>query len=362
MPPLPLKFSPEEAIQELVDINRKVLKGIETLSHIREDDIRIGASAKEEVYREDKVVLYRYSPLVEQPFPVPLLFVYALVNRPFMVDLQEDRSLVRNLLKLGIDVYIIDWGYPSRGDRWLTLEDYIDDYLGNCVDVMRERHSLEKINVLGICQGGTFSLCYAALYPEKIQNLITMVTPVDFHVTDGLLNRWAGCSVGTQSVNFDLMVDALGNIPGSFMNAGYLMLKPFLLGVQKYLDVIDIMDNEAELMNFLRMEKWIFDSPDQAGEAFRQFMKDFYQANKLIKGEVKIGDQRVDLKNIRMPVLNIYAEQDHLVPPASSLALEKYCGSEDYKVLSFPTGHIGMYVSGKVQRDLPPAIATWLKR
>ena len=362
MPPLPLKFSSEQAIQELVDINRKVLKGIERLSHIREDDIRIGTSLKEEVYREDKVVLYRYMPLVEQPFPVPLLFVYALVNRPFMVDLQEDRSLVRNLLKLGIDVYIIDWGYPSRGDRWLTLEDHIDDYLANCVDVVREKHDLKKINVLGICQGGTFSLCYAALYPEKIENLITMVTPVDFHVMDGLLNRWAGCSVGTQSVNFDLMVEALGNIPGSFMNAGYLMLKPFLLGVQKYLDVINILDNETELMNFLRMEKWIFDSPDQAGETFRQFMKDFYQSNKLIKGEVKIGKKQVDLKNIRMPVLNIYAEQDHLVPPTSSLALEKYCGSEDYKAISFPTGHIGMYVSGKVQRDLPPAIATWLKR
>jgi polyhydroxyalkanoate synthase len=225
-----------------------------------------------------------------------------------------------------------------------------------------DRHGLDKINVLGICQGGTFSLCYASLYPEKVQKLITMVTPVDFHVQDGLLNRWSGCSVGAQSVDIDLMVDALGNIPGSFLNAGYLMLKPYLLGVQKYLDVIDLMDNETELLNFLRMEKWIFDSPDQAGEAFRQFMKDFYQGNKLIKGEVKIGNQNIDLRNIRMPVLNIYAEQDHLVPPASSRALEKFCAKPAYTVLSFPTGHIGMYVSGKVQRDLPPAIATWLRR
>jgi polyhydroxyalkanoate synthase subunit PhaC len=362
MSSFPITIPPDKIVQELVEINRKVLKGIETLGRIREEDIQVGVSAKEEVYREDKIVLYHYVPMVERPFPIPLLFSYALVNRPFMVDLQEDRSLVRGLLKLGIDVYLIDWGYPSRGDRWLTLEDYIDGYLANCVDVVRERHGLEKINVLGICQGGTFSLCHAALYPEKIKNLITMVTPVDFHVTDGLLNRWAGCGVGAQTVNFDLMVDALGNIPGGFLNAGYLMLKPFLLGVQKYVDIINFIDNETELINFLRMEKWIFDSPDQAGEAFRQFMKDFYQANKLIKGEVKIGDKRVDLKNIRMPVLNIYAEQDHLVPPASSLALEKYCGSEDYRVLSFPVGHIGMYVSGKVQRDLPPAIATWLKR
>ena len=362
MPQSPFRFNPEQTIQELVDINRKMLKGIETLSRVREEDIHVGISAKEAVYREDKIVLYHYQPLVERRYFVPLLFVYALVNRPFMVDLQENRSLVRNLLKLGIDVYLIDWGYPSRGDRWLTLEDYIDGYVSNCVDFIRQRHGLDRINVLGICQGGTFSLCYASLYPEKIQNLITMVTPVDFHVEDGLLNRWAGCSVGTPSVDIDLMVDALGNIPGSFLNSGYLMLKPYLLGVQKYLDVIDLMDNETELMNFLRMEKWIFDSPDLAGEAFRQFMKDFYQGNKLIKGEVRIGSKAVDLRNVRIPLLNIYAEQDHLVPPASSLALGNFCGSQNYSVLSFPTGHIGMYVSGKVQRDLPPAIATWLQR
>ena len=362
MSPSPIDIKPEKAVQELIDINRKVLKGIEILSRVREENLVVGVSAKEEIYREDKIVLYHYRPLVEKSFQVPILFVYALVNRPFMVDLQEDRSLVRRLLQLGIDVYIIDWGYPSRGDRWLTLADYIDNYINNCVDVVRERHGLDKINLLGICQGGTFSLCYAALYPEKVEKLITMVTPVDFHVQDGLLNRWAGCTPGTDGIDIDLMVNALGNIPGSFLNAGYLMLKPYLLGVRKYLDIIDIMDNETELLNFLRMEKWIFDSPDQAGEAFRQFMKDFYQGNKLIKGEVQIGDKRVDLKNIRMPVLNIYAEQDHLVPPASSLALEKSLQSQDYTVLSFPVGHIGMYVSGKVQRDLPPAIATWIKK
>ena len=109
------------------------------------------------------------------------------------------------------------------------------------------------------------------------------------------------------------------------------------------------------------MEKWIFDSPDQAGEAYRQFMKDFYQQNKLIKGQVEIGKKRVDLGNIRVPILNIYAEQDNLVPSASSLALQKYIGSEDYTVRSFPVGHIGVYVSSKVQRDLPPTIADWLK-
>jgi len=76
---------------------------------------------------------------------------------------------------------------------------------------------------------------------------------------------------------------------------------------------------------------------------------------------IELGGQRVDLRKITMPVLNLYAEQDHLVPPASSIALEKYVGTRDYTVKGFPAGHIGMYVSGKVQRLLPPTIAEWLK-
>jgi polyhydroxyalkanoate synthase len=266
---------------------------------------------------------------------------------------------VRNLLKQGVDVYLIDWGYPGPTERWLTLDDYINGYMDNCVDAIREENDLEQVNLLGICQGGAFSLCYTALHPEKIKNLITMVTPVDYHVKGmagcGLLNSWV------QGMDPDAMVATFGNIPGDFMNYGYLMLRPFALNLGKYIDLPEIANDETKLLNFLRMEKWIFDSPDQAGEAWRHFVKDFYQGNKLIKGEVEIGGRRVDLEQITMPVLNLYGEQDHLVPPSSSLALSHFVGAKDYTVQGFPTGHIGMYVSGKVQKDLPPLIANWLK-
>ena len=354
----PIQIRYTDAVRETIEMTAKAAKN---LSKLRESQVQYGATPKEEVYREDNIVLYRYIPLVERPFKVPLLIVYALVNRPYMVDLQENRSLVRSLLDLGIDVYLIDWGYPQRNDRFLTIDDHVNSYVDNCVDVLRQRSGLEKINLLSICQGGTLSLCYTALHPEKVRNLITMVAPVDFQVPEGLLNTWSGCTYGPQSMDIDSMVDALGNIPGDFMNFGFLMLKPFQLNVEKYLGLTEILDDEAKLINFLRMEKWIFDSPDQAGETFRQFLKDFYQGNKLIHGEVEIGGKKVDLKKISMPVLNIYAEEDHLVPPASSKALEQYVGTKDYTVLGFPVGHIGMYVSGKVQKELPPAIAGWLK-
>jgi len=355
----PLPFQPDALLQEFTDLQRKTLRGLENMSKLSEDDLQIGTAPKVEVYREDQLVLYRYTPVVKQLISPPLLISYALVNRPYMVDLQENRSLVRNLLKLGVDVYLIDWGYPGPTERWLTLDDYINGYIDACVDAIRERSGVEQINLLGICQGGTFSLCYTALHPEKIKNLITMVTPVDFHVAGtagcGLLNTWV------RGMDPDAMVAAFGNIPGDYMNFGYLLLRPFALNIGKYLDLPELASDEEKLLNFLRMEKWIFDSPDQAGEAWRQFIKDFYQGNKLLQGTVLIGEAQVDLGKITMPVLNLFAEQDHLVPPASSLALGDHVGAQDYTARAFPTGHIGMYVSGKVQKDLPPLIADWLR-
>lgn len=356
----PIQIKPEDAAREIAELNQKMLRGIEVLSNISHDDVQVGTAPKVEVYREDKLVLYRYTSDTpeNQRFRIPVLIVYALVNRPAVADLQENRSMIRNLIKQGMDVYLVDWGYPSRADRWLTLDDYINGYINNCVDVIRENHGLDQINMLGICQGGSMSLCYASIYPEKIKNLVVMVAPVDFHAggkKPGLINLWGS------SLSANMMVKGMGNVSGDLMNFGFLMLQPFALMVQKYIDMIDIIDNEEQLLNFLRMEEWIFDSPDLAGEAYTQFVTDFFKENKLIKGEVMIGNDKVNLVNITMPVLNVYAEKDHLVPPPSSTALQKYVGSQDYTESPFPVGHIGMYVSSKAQAKLAPTIADWLK-
>ncbi len=351
----------ENAIAQYQRATQKFLSSISNLSRLREDQIQVGVTPKTAVYHDDKVTLYRFQPVVAQPIPIPILICYALINRPLMVDLQAERSLVANLLHLGLDVYLIDWGYPTRADRWLTLDDYINGYLDRCIDWIRTQHQLPAINLLGICQGGTFSLCYSALHPGKVKNLIVMVTPVDFHIPAALLNCQGGSTLGAAAIDIDLAVEAAGNISGDMLNYEFLMLKPWQQGVQKYLDLIDIVDDEDRLRNFIRMEKWIFDSPDQPGEVYRQFLKDFYQQNKLIQGSVMLGEQRVNLGQIKIPVLNLIAEKDHLVMPASSLALGQYVGTQDYTVRSFPVGHVGMYVSGKVQKTLPPVIAEWLQ-
>ena len=353
----PIGFTPDTLAQEAMAMQAKLRAGLDTLPRV--DDVDYGATEKEEVWRDGKVVLYRFRgdtlPGGRAPTAkVPLLIVYALVNRPYMVDLQSDKSIVRGLLERGEDVYVLDWGYPDRSDRYLELDDYIQRWIGGAVDHLRRTYRMDAVNVLGICQGGAFSLCYSALNPSKVRNLITMVTPVDFHTADNMLSNW------TQGLDVDLFVDTLGNVPADLMNMCYLTLKPWRLFVQKYVGLVDILDDKAAIEDFLRMEKWIFDSPDQAGEAFRQFIKQFYQGNGFVQGGIDIGGRPVDLAHVDMPVLNIFAQQDHLVPPASSQALGGLVGSDDYSELSFRGGHIGIYVSGRAQREVPQAIHDWL--
>ncbi|MGY0559745.1 class III poly(R)-hydroxyalkanoic acid synthase subunit PhaC [Luteimonas sp. A277] len=348
----PLNIGMDRIVEDAARMQRKLGAGLQTLREV--EDFDYGATPKQEVWRDGKVVLYRFIGEKAPTAKVPLLMSYALVNRPYMVDLQADRSIVKGLLERGEDVYIIDWGYPDRSDRFLTLEDYIQRFIGGAVDHLRQTSGLDAINLLGICQGGAFSLCYAALHPEKVQNLITMVTPVDFHTPDNMLSNW------TRDLDVDLFVDTLGNVPADLMNFTYLTLKPWRLFVQKYVGLVDILDDSKALEDFLRMEKWIFDSPDQAGEAFRQFIKQFYQGNGFINGGITIGDDEVHLGLVEMPVLNIYAEHDHLVPPDASRALKDVVGSRDYSELSFRGGHIGIYVSGRAQKEVPSAIHQWL--
>jgi polyhydroxyalkanoate synthase len=234
------------------------------------------------------------------------------------------------------------------------MEDYIDGYINNAVEEIRRRSGQDRINLIGVCQGGTFSVIYAALYPQKVKNLVTMVTPVDFSVRDGLLYVWS------KHLNIDNIVDTFGVVPGHFMNMGFLLLKPFQLMVDKYVTLLDVLDNPDAVREFLRMEKWIFDSPGQAGEAFRKFIKDLFQDNLLIQNKFVLGSRKVELNNITMPLLNVYAEQDHLVPPSSSIPLNDAVASKDRTLLSFPGGHIGIYVSSRSQREVSPAVAKWL--
>ena len=339
---------PDALQREIAEFQRRLGAGMVALSRL--PPVELATASREVIARDGKTTLYRYEGTRQSRRP-PLLIVFALVNRPTVLDLQPDRSLIRRLLAEGLDVYLLDWGYPDRGDRHLTLADYTLGFLHRAIERIAALHGAPDL--LGVCQGGTLSLLYASLEPGRIRNLITMVTPVDFHTPENLLSRWA------RHVDIDQLVDAFGNVPGELLNFTFVSLMPFRLTLQKYLALIDGADDPAQLATFLRMERWIFDSPDQAGAAFREFIKWFFQENRLVRGGADVGGRPVDLRRITIPVFNIYASADHLVPPSASRPLSELTGSSDYSELAFDGGHIGIYVSSRAH-TIPAAIARWL--
>lgn len=361
----PLRITPQGLMREWQQMNEKIVHGSHKLASLTEDQLAIATAPKEEIWRQDMVRLYRYLPTSEKPAGVPVLLSYALVGRYQMIDLESERSFVRKLLAEGVDVYMVDWGHPSRAQRWLTIDDYVSGYLDDCVDVIRERHGVPAINLLGICQGGVFTTCYAALFPHKVKTLVLTVTPLDFHADAdnpeagaGYMNLWAR-SLAPEDI--DRLVDTLGLAPGALVGFAFLMMNP-VSNITKYTtELVQILDDEAKLLNFLRMERWIADRPAHPGEVMRQWFKDLYQANKLVRNELVLGDRRVDLKAITMPVLNVYAEGDVIIPTACSRGTRELFGTADYEELAVPGGHIGTFVGGKAQKILAPSITRWLK-
>jgi polyhydroxyalkanoate synthase len=317
--------------------------------------VDVGGTESEVVYSENKLELLRYESLTPNQHRVPILVVYALINRPYILDLQPDRSIVRRLLEAGHDVYLVDWHEPSRLDRHLGLRDYVDRYLDNCVDEVRERSGQDAINLLGYCMGGTMSAIYAARRPEKVNALALLATGLYFEETGGVLELWGG----EDRYDPRAVADALGNVPGEFLAAGFDLMDPVANGVTKYAHLFDRLENVDFVENFGRMERWLADGVDVAGEVYAEFVEEIYQENRLYENELTIDGEPVDVANIDMPLLQIVGERDTLVPPAASKPFNDVVGSDEASIIEYPSGHVGLAMSNGAHRDLWPEVAEW---
>jgi polyhydroxyalkanoate synthase subunit PhaC len=315
-----------------------------------------GFSPSEIVYQENQIRVLHY--LSDEPprYRTPLIFVFALVNRSYILDLKRGKSVVEHFVKRGFDVYLLDWGVPTDADRFRTMEDYIDGYLVNVVDHVRESSGSEQVSFLGYCMGGTMSSIFTALYPQRVANLILLAAGIDFATREGLLNLWSD----ERYFDVDKFVDVFGNCPAEFLQASFQFLKPVQNMIQKPMNFMERLDDPKFVEDFLAMEMWLNDNIPVPGEVYRKFVKDLYHQNLLTKGRFRLGNRRVDLRNITCPVLNLMARNDDLVPPSQSLPFNDLVGSEDRKAIVFAAGHIGMAVGSKAQRDLWPQVCDWL--
>jgi len=340
-------------LEELAGATRKGQLLPERLAQM--ESVDVGQTPSEVVYEENKLELLHYEPLTDEQHDTPLLVVWSLINRPYILDLQPGRSVVRRLLEAGHDVYMIDWNEPSRLDQHLGMHDYVDRYIDNCVDAIRDRTDRASVNVVGYCIGGAMTAMYAARYPGKVNALGQIAGTLYFDDTGGVLETWG------DGAHFDpeSMVAPGGNVHAEVLARMFELLDPVSNTVGKYVHLYENLEDEAFVENFARMERWLDEGIDLSGSVYVEIMEHLYQNNELYRNELELDGEPVDLGAIDMPVLQIVGEHDDLVPPEASLPFNDAVASDETDVIEFPTGHIGISVSSRSHDEYWPRVADW---
>jgi polyhydroxyalkanoate synthase subunit PhaC len=339
-------------INEIIEISTNLGLAVRNASTISIDESQ--SSSRKVVAKFGKHRLFRYY-CPDRKIRTPLLLVYALVNRPNILDLEHERSLIVKLIENGIQPYLLEWGRVSSEDEFTTFADYALKDLAECVDAVLENDGAKQLSLAGICQGGVLSLVHAAARPEKVKNLITLVTPIDFHSPEFHLARLI------RQLNVTEITSTLGNISGDVIKQMFLSLNPIKLSALKALDVLNFADDKKKLETYVRMEQWINDSPDQAAIAFQEFCELFFQGNGFISKDLYIDDERIDISTLQIPILNIFARNDHIVPVESCNALEDLVPNSDYHELEVNAGHIGLFITRSALAEVSAEIHIWLQ-
>lgn len=317
---------------------------------------RVGTTPHDVVLRKGTLQLRRYRRAQPAAHAEPVLFCYALINRPYILDLQPGKSIVQRYLERGFDVYLIDWGVPTAEDAGLTLTDYVCDFLASVVDFIAGQHQREDLHLLGYCMGGTLSAMYAALEPQRVKTLTLLAAPIEFSGSESLLQLWTD----PKYFDVDALIDAHGNCPASFLQACFLALRPVQNLLEKNLGLFEQLGDASFVSNYFAMERWVNDNIPVAGATFREFVRKLFQNNQLVRGELALGGRRVELSKVRCPVLLLTADRDHLVPPSSTLSISRHVGSVECKALRIDAGHVGLVVSSKAHQTLWHAATRWL--
>jgi polyhydroxyalkanoate synthase len=323
-------------------------------------EVPVGLTPKEVVWTLNKARLYRYRPTrpPEERYPIPLVLVYALINKPFIFDLAPGRSFVEYMVDQGFDMYLLDWGSPGPEDQGITFDDYVTEYLSRAVRRVVRLSGSPEISMLGYCLGATLTTVYAALYPDApIRNIILLTAPIDFSSSpEGSMAMW----LEEERLDVDRIVGVFGNVPGELIRFWAKLLKPAENFVGAYVNVWKNLDNEKAVQGWQAINRWVEDVIPFAGSAFRQFVLDYVRGNELIRGQHEVKGQRVDLADIRAPLLNIVAQYDHIVAQSQSESIMELVSSEDKELRVIPSTHVGIMASGRARYKLWPEVVEWL--
>jgi polyhydroxyalkanoate synthase len=351
-----LPMIPPELENEL----KRIEENARTLVRVSTSRATVAQTPKQVIWTLNKARLYRYVPVVpaEQRHKVPLLLVFALMNKPYILDLRPGHSFIEYMVKQGFDIYLLDWGAPGPEDKGLQFDDYVLDYLPRAIRKLKAISGSDEFSMLGWCIGAILATMYAALRPDDgLKNLLLLTAPLDFtDKTAGGFVRW----VNDQHFDPEKIIEAFGNVPGEMIDYGAKALKPVENYIGSYLTLWDKLDNPRAVESWHAMNTWVTDLIPMAGATYKQLIQELYRENRLIEGKMVLRGERVDLNRIRANLLNVIALADHISPPCQSESIMTKVSSKDQHMLKVKGGHIGMMAGSGAMKYTWPHIEEWL--
>jgi polyhydroxyalkanoate synthase len=320
------------------------------------DDAAIGQSPKDVVWTHRKCTLYRYRS-ASRTHPVPVLLVFALINRPDIFDLQPGRSFVEFLLEEGFDVFLLDWGVPGDEDADMGVDSYLCDQLPWAIRETLREAGEEELSLLGWCIGGTFCAIHGALDPEgPVRNMVLLTTTVD--TSHSNYTPW----VGRESFDVEAVTDAFPSVPGAGIDLMNKAMKPVTNFWSTYRQLFQgVLEGSASREAYQPMAKWVGNNPPFPGRVYREWITWMYKENQLVKGTMTLRGRRVDLSRIEQNLLVVTAGGDHITRRPETLPLFDMVSSGDVTHLDRPGGHIGLMAGSKARDEIWPDIADWLR-
>ena len=346
----------------MTDLFTQTANRLKTLTKVITTKAGIAQTPKQLIWALNKAKLYRYVPVLppEQRHPVPLLLVFALMNRPYILDLRPGHSFVEYMVNQGYDLYLLDWGSPGPEDKNLKFDDYTLDYMPRAIRKMKAVSGSEEFSLLGWCIGAILTSIYSALRPDDgLRNLILLTAPLDFSNKQNItFARWTD----ERYFDVDKVLGTFGNMPGEMIDYGAKALKPVENYIGNYVKLWDNLDDARIVEAWHAMNTWVTDNVPLAGGVFRQLIVDLYRNDKLMRGELMIRGQRVDLGRIRANLLTVIAEGDHITPSCQSEPIMSKVSSADKELLRAAGGHIGIMAGSGASKYTWPHINDWLAR
>jgi polyhydroxyalkanoate synthase len=314
---------------------------------------RLGLSPKDLIWSRGHAQLWRYRSDRVTLRP-PLLIVFSLVSKSYVLDLRPGNSFVEHLRSAGFDVFLLDWREADEREAGERLEDYADGYLPEAVEHTRDAAGTDTVNLFGYCYGGVLSLLYAAHHPEApLRSLSVMATPVDF-------SRWGLWRDLADHDLLDAVLDDAGNVPASTIRQGFRLLKP-TGEVRQYATLLDNVWSDEYVATYQAMTGWANDHVPFPGTDARQTMEMLVRDNGFVCDRVRLGGDPVRLSDIRVPLLTVLAERDHIVPEPVAAPLPELVGSEHDDVLRLDAGHVGLVVGRTAAKITIPRIIRFLE-